>query len=69
MNLSKELWDKYTNQFIGEELDVLIEKNDKENHVSYGHTSNYIDIKITNSMYKPGDIIKVNIEKNMIISK
>ena len=69
LNLSKELWDKYTNQFIGEELDVLIEKNDKENHVSYGHTSNYIDIKITNSMYKPGDIIKVNIEKDMIISK
>ncbi len=69
LNLSKELWDKYTNQFIGEELDVLIEKNDKENHVSYGHTSNYIDIKITNSMYKPGDIIKINIQKDMIISK
>ena len=29
LNLSKELWDKYTSQFIGEELDVLIEKNDK----------------------------------------
>ena len=43
----------------GKKIDDAL-KNDKENHVSYGHTSNYIDIIITNSMHKPGDIVKVN---------
>ena len=69
LDLSNELWDKYTNKFIGKDLEVLIEKHDEENHVASGHTSNYIDIKFNANNAKPGDIVVVNIPKDMIISK
>ena len=69
LSLSKELWEEYTNRFIDQNLSVLIEKNDKENDVSYGHTSNYIDVAIKNIKAKPGDIVDVKLTKSMIVSK
>ena len=69
LSLSKELWEEYTNRFIDQNLSVLIEKNDKENNVSYGHTSNYIDVAIKNIKAKPGDIVDVKLTKSMIVSK
>lgn len=69
LDLSNELWDKYTNKFIDKDLEVLIEKYDEENRIASGHTSNYIDIKFNANNAKPGDIVVVNIQKDMIISK
>lgn len=69
LSLSKELWEEYTNRFINQNLSVLIEKNDKENDISYGHTSNYIDVAIKNIKAKPGDIVDVKLTKSMIVSK
>lgn len=69
LSLSKELWEEYTNRFIDQNLSVLIEKNDKENGISYGHTSNYIDVAIKNIKAKPGDIVDVKLTKSMIVSK
>ena len=69
LELSKQLWNDYVERFIGKELDVLIEKIDKETHTAYGHTSNYIDVAIPNSDAKPGKIVSINIQKSMIVSK
>lgn len=69
LELSNQLWDKYVNKFIGREIDVLIEKNDKENNCSFGHTNNYIDVKIENKLVKPGKKITIQLQKSMIISK
>lgn len=44
LKLSDELEDKYFNSFIGKHEKVLIEKI--ENGYSYGHTSNYLYLKI-----------------------
>ena len=67
LDLSKELWDKYTDRFVGKEVEVLIEKNDGES-ASYGHTSNYIDVKIENKLLKPGEKVTIILQKSMIVS-
>ena len=69
LDLSKELWDRYVNQFIGQNIKVLIEKFDKQENAYYGHTSNYIDVKLVNIPAKPGDFIPVLLQKDMIQSK
>ena len=69
LELSKELWDKYTDRFVGKTVSVLIEKNDAQNIVSYGHTSNYIDVAIDSIDKKPGEIVEILLTKSMIVSK
>ena len=66
LELSKQLWNQYVDKFIGKEVEVLIEKSDKTS--SCGHTNNYIDVKIDKGSLKPGEIIKVLLQKSMIIS-
>lgn len=63
LNLSNILEDKYKTSFIGKEEEVLIEKVDEE--YSYGHTSNYIYLKIKDKL-KENEIYKVTIEKDML---
>ena len=67
LELSKELWDRYVEKFINKEIEVLIEKNDGVS--SFGHTNNYIDVKIDNKLYKPGQRIVVLLTKSMIVSR
>ncbi len=67
LELSKELWDKYVSRYINKEVEVLIEKNDGTS--SFGHTNNYIDVKITNKCIKPGEKVVVLLQKDMIISR
>ena len=69
LDLSKELWGKYTDRFIDKDVEVLIEKVDRAENSSTGHTNNYLDVKIAEKCYKPGDIITVKLQKSMIISK
>ena len=69
LELSNQLWDKYVNQFIDKDIEVLIEKNDNVENVSFGHTSNYIDVKIPEKLYKPGQKITIKLQKSMIVSK
>ena len=69
LELSNELWNKYTERFIGKELPVLIEKFDKQNKLASGHTSNYIELIFPINETKPGEIVNVLIQKSMIVSK
>ena len=69
LDLSNELWDKYVDQFIGKEVEVLIEENIETENASLGHTTNYINVKIANNMYKPGQKVVIKLQKSMIISK
>lgn len=68
LDLSIELWKNYCDKFVNKEIDVLIEKYDEENNCSSGHTNNYIDVKIPRKRYKPGEIVRVKLQKSMIIS-
>ena len=61
--LSNELWEKYTDRFVGEEVEVLIEQYDEKNNCSIGHTTNYLEVKISNKKYNPGDIVTVEYKK------
>lgn len=69
MDLSRELWDNYVNQFIGQEIEALIEKYDDVNKCNIGHTNNYIDVKIPGNKQKIGQKVKIKLEKSMIVSK
>ena len=69
LELSKQSWDKYVNRFVGQNVEVLIEKYNKEDNCSSGHTNNYIEVKLDNSCHKPGEKVVVKLQKSMIISK
>lgn len=59
INLSKKLEIKYMQKFIGKEVEFLIEQN--KDGYSYGHSTNYLDLKIAGN-YEEGAIIKKKIE-------
>lgn len=59
INLSKKLEIKYMQKFIGREVEFLIEQN--KDGFSYGHSTNYLDLKIAGN-YEEGAIIKKKIE-------
>ena len=67
MNLSKELWEEYTSRFINKEVDVLIERFELGHNI--GHTTNYIEVSIPSNEGRVGQIIRVKLQKDMIISK
>ena len=53
---SAKKYDFYSG-FVGKNIDTLIENR------SRGTSSNYINVKIENNMYQPGDIINLNIKR------
>lgn len=69
IELSNQLWDKYVSRFVGQEVEVLIEKSDPISKCSFGHTNNYIDVKIIDKVLKPGEKITILLQKSMIVSK
>ena len=60
IELSKELEINYMKKFIGKEVEVLIEESDDQ--YSYGHTSNYLYVKIPN-IVNHNELVNVEIEK------
>lgn len=48
--------------FLGKEMDVLIEDYDKE--CAQGHTDNFLNVKIEKGYYRPNDIVKVYLKEN-----
>ena len=60
LKLSKELELKYMNEHLDKELEVLIEVNN--GNYAIGHTANYLNIKIYNTLYKSGDLVKVKLK-------
>lgn len=68
LELSKNLWEKFTDKFVGKEIEVLIERVDINSQIAFGHTNNYIDVKIDGCKAKPGDKITIKLQKNMTVS-
>ncbi len=63
IELSNSLWDKYTDRFVNQEVEVLIEEYDKINGCNIGHTSNYLEVKIYSEPLEIGSIHKVVYKK------
>ena len=63
IELSNELWDEYTNKFVGQEVEVLVEQYDDKNKVNIGHTSNYLEVKIPSKENSVGKIVKTIYKK------
>lgn len=59
IELSKELREEYRKKFYGKELDVLFEECNEKEGVSYGHTSNFLLIKVPSESSLHGQIKKV----------
>ena len=58
IELSKKMEEDYMKEFLNTEVEVLMEHS--KDHISYGHTSNYLAIKVLGD-YNSEDIIKVKI--------
>ena len=58
IELSKKMEEDYMKEFLNTEVEVLMEHS--KDHISYGHTSNYLAIKVLGD-YHSEDIIKVKI--------
>ena len=56
INLSNENQKEYNKRYIGKEVDVLLEKQDGE--YIKGHTSNYLQVKVTTNNLKLQDTIQ-----------
>ena len=56
--LSKELEIEYASKFIGKELEILVEQT--KDDFSYGHTSNYLNVKVKGKL-PHNELIKVKI--------
>ena len=63
IELSNELWDEYTNNFVNKEVEVLVEQYDKVNKINIGHTSNYLEVKIPSERSLVGQIVKTIYKK------
>ena len=50
---------EYEERFYDKEMEVLIEDYDAENHISTGHTSNYLLVKIPTPKAAHGRVEKV----------
>ena len=68
LDLSDKLYANFVNRFIGQEVNVLVEKYDAQKGVNIGHTSNYISIEIPLKESKVGQFITTKLQKDMIVS-
>lgn len=59
IGLSKKLREDYKEKFYGKELDVLFEEYDEKKGISYGHTSNFLLVKVTSKSNLHGQVKKV----------
>ena len=66
LDLSEELYRKFVNRFINKDVTVLVEKYDPLTGENFGHTSNYISVKIPLKESKVGEFITVKLQKSMI---
>lgn len=63
IELSNKLWNDYTNKFVDQEVEVLIEQFDSINNFNIGHTSNYLEVKIPSNKSEVGKIVKTSFKK------
>lgn len=63
IELSNQLWDEYSNKYVGKEVEVLIEGYDKDKKYNFGHTSNYLEVMIVGDKIKEGTIVKTIYKK------
>ena len=63
IELSNKLWNEYTNKFVDQEVEVLIEQFDNKNNFNIGHTSNYLEVKIPSDQPEEGKIVKTSFKK------
>ena len=67
LEMTKRQKEAYENQFIGEEVDVLLEETYDENGISYfvGHTKRYQKVAVKGNNLQSNTIIKVKIEDRL----
>ena len=63
IELSNKLWNEYNNQFVNQEVEVLIEQYDEKTKCNIGHTSNYLEVKIPSREPQVGQIVKTIFKK------
>ena len=63
IELGEELKEKYENQFVNKELNVIVETYNPKNKMYQGYSDNYIDVKISSEEDILGKYISVVYKK------
>ncbi len=61
---SKQLRDDYKKEFYGKEMEVLIEEYSEKEKIGYGHTSNFLLVKVKSDSNIHGKIMKIVYSKD-----
>ena len=61
LELSEKLKEAYRKQFVGKELEVIIEEKDKKSGLMMGHSSNYLLLKDNLPESSVGKIVKIKV--------
>lgn len=67
IDLSKELWESFSSRFIGQLVTILVERFEKSFNI--GHTTNYIEVKVSSKEEMIGKHLSVILTKDMILPK
>ncbi len=62
LSLSDELWRNYSKKFENQTIDILVEQF--INGYNVGHSSNYLEAKIPDSVSKVGEVISISYQYN-----
>ncbi len=65
IEVSNELREKYRERFYGKELEVLFEEYNEIEHLAYGHTSNFLLVKVPSLDNIRGSIKKIIYSKDV----
>jgi threonylcarbamoyladenosine tRNA methylthiotransferase MtaB len=63
LDLSNELRQAYEERFYGKKMEVLFEDFDERNSLCYGHTANYLLVKVASKRKLHGEILDVIYDK------
>ena len=63
IELSDNLWDKFTDKYLNKEVEVLIEEYNPLTKINRGHTSNYIEVEIESDHSLVGKYVKTIYKK------
>jgi threonylcarbamoyladenosine tRNA methylthiotransferase MtaB len=65
INLGNELKKRYFEKFEGKEVEVIVETWDEKTKMSYGHSSNYLDVYFPSEVDNRNEVVKVVFHQNV----
>ena len=63
LELSDNLYSKFTNKYINQEVEVLVETFDKKTNTCFGHSENFLEVSFKGNESMVNELIRVKYQK------